>query len=177
MGHRPPDIRAGLYIVATPIGTASDISLRALDLISEANVLVAEDKRQLLKLMGIHDIKLAGRPLMSYHDRNGHEQRPKVLALLNENKSVVLVCDAGTPLIADPGFRLVSESIANGIYVSGAPGASSVLAALTISGLPTDKFFFWWVCSFQIRGKTIIFFKIFKFSRNSNLLRECFEVE
>ncbi len=163
MGHRSPEIKAGLYIVATPIGTASDISLRALDLISEANVLVAEDKRQLLKLMGIHDIKLAGRPLMSYHDRNGHEQRPKVLAMLNENKSVVLVSDAGTPLIADPGYRLVSESIANGVYVSGAPGASSVLAALTISGLPTDKFFFGGFVPPKLKAKRLFFSKYLNF--------------
>ena len=142
MLSQSPDIRAGLYIVATPIGTASDISLRALHLIANSNVLVAEDKRNLLKLMKIHDIKLDGRQLLSYHDHNGQDTRPKIMNLLTEQKSVVFVSDAGTPLIADPGYRLVLEAISNEFYVSGAPGASAVLAALIISGLPTDKFFF-----------------------------------
>ena len=137
-----PDIRAGLYLVATPIGTASDISIRAINLIANANVLIAEDTRNLLKLMKIHNIKLDGRMLLSYHDHNGSEQRPKVLSILKSQKSVVFVSDAGTPLIADPGYRLVSEAITRGFYVSCAPGACAVLAALTISGLPTDKFFF-----------------------------------
>ena len=142
MGYKLPDIRSGLYIVATPIGTVSDISLRALDLISNGNVLVAEDKRNLLKLMKIHGIKLEERVLMSYHDHNGQEQRPKIINFLKKSKSVIFVTDAGTPLIADPGFKLVSEAITNGFYISAAPGASAVLTALTVSGLPTDKFFF-----------------------------------
>ncbi len=159
MRHQLPDIRAGLYLVATPIGTASDISLRALDLIASANVLVAEDKRQLLKLMGIHGIDLVGRPLISYHDHNGQGQRPKVLAMLKENKSVVLVSDAGTPLIADPGYRLLSDAIANGCYVTTVPGASSVLAALAISGLPTDKFFFGGFIPAKSEAKKLFFSK------------------
>ena len=142
MYSQVPDIRAGLYLVATPIGTASDISIRAINLIANANVLIAEDTRNLLKLMKIHNIKLDGRMLLSYHDHNGSEQRPKVLSILKSQKSVVFVSDAGTPLIADPGYRLVSEAITRGFYVSCAPGACAVLAALTISGLPTDKFFF-----------------------------------
>ena len=85
MGRELPDIRAGLYIVATPIGTASDISLRALNLISSVDVLVAEDKRNLLKLMKIHGIKLAGRTLISYNDRNGEQKRPKILKLLQRH--------------------------------------------------------------------------------------------
>ena len=142
MDIQVPDIKAGLYLVATPIGTASDISIRAINLIANANVLLAEDTRNLLKLMKIHNIRLDGRTLLSYHDYNGPEQRPRVLSLLKSQKSVVFVSDAGTPLISDPGYRLVSEAIIHGFYVSGAPGASAVLAALTISGLPTDKFFF-----------------------------------
>ena len=137
-----PSIRAGLYLVATPIGTASDISLRALDLINNADVLIAEDTRNLRKLMKIHEIKLAGRSLISYHDHNGQEQRPKILNLIENQKSVVLVSDAGTPLIADPGYQLVREIIAAGYYLSGIPGASAVLSALMVSGLPTDKFLF-----------------------------------
>lgn len=137
-----PLIAAGLYLVATPIGTASDISLRALDLIANANILIAEDTRNLRKLMNIHDIKLDGRPLVSYHDYNGREQRPKILNFLKNQKSVVLVSDAGTPLIADPGYQLVQEVISKGYYLSGVPGASAVLSALMVSGLPTDQFFF-----------------------------------
>ncbi len=159
MGHRSPDIKAGLYVVATPIGTSSDISLRALDLISKANVLVAEDKRNLLKLMKIHNIKLSGRTLLSYHDHNGHEQRPKILGMLKDKKSVVFSSDAGTPLIADPGYRLVSEAILNGHYVSGAPGASAVIAALMISGLPTDKFFFGGFIPNRIQARKVFFSK------------------
>ena len=137
-----PQIRAGLYLVATPIGTAADISLRALDLIKNANVLVAEDTRNLRILMKIHDIKLDGRAMISYHDHNGEEQRPKILELIKNQKSVVLVSDAGTPLIADPGYQLVQEVISKGYYLSGVPGASAVLSALVVSGLPTDKFLF-----------------------------------
>ena len=137
-----PLIRAGLYLVATPIGTASDISLRALDLIKNANVLIAEDTRNLRKLMKMHDLKLDGRALISYHDHNGHEQRPKILKLIKNQNSVVLVSDAGTPLIADPGYQLVQEVISEGYYLSGIPGASAVISALVVSGLPTDKFFF-----------------------------------
>jgi 16S rRNA (cytidine1402-2'-O)-methyltransferase len=131
-----------LYLVATPIGTASDISLRALDLIKNANVLVAEDTRNLRILMKIHDIKLDGRAMISYHDYNGEEQRPKILDLIKNQKSVVLVSDAGTPLIADPGYQLVQEVISKGYNLSGVPGASAVLSALVVSGLPTDKFLF-----------------------------------
>ena len=159
MVHQSPDIRAGLYIVATPIGTASDISLRALHLIATANVLVAEDKRNLLKLMKIHNIKLARRPLISYNDHNGQEKRPKIMDILKKQKSVVFVSDAGTPLIADPGYRLVSEAISNGICVSGVPGASAVLAALMISGLPTDKFFFGGFIPAKTEAKRIFFAK------------------
>ena len=137
-----PQIRSGLYLVATPIGTASDISLRALDLIKNANVLVAEDTRNLRILMKIHDIKLDGRAMISYHDYNGEEQRPKILDLIKNQKSVVLVSDAGTPLIADPGYQLVQEVISKGYNLSGVPGASALLSALVVSGLPTDKFLF-----------------------------------
>ena len=137
-----PLIRAGLYLVATPIGTASDISLRALNLIKNANVLIAEDTRNLRKLMKIHDLKLDGRALISYHDHNGYEQRPKILNLIKNQNSIALVSDAGTPLIADPGYQLVQEVISEGYYLSGIPGASAVISALVVSGLPTDKFLF-----------------------------------
>jgi 16S rRNA (cytidine1402-2'-O)-methyltransferase len=152
-----PLIRVGLYLVATPIGTASDISLRALDLIRNANVLIAEDTRTLRKLMKIHDIKLDGRTLISYHDHNGEEQRPKILAFIKNQNSVVLVSDAGTPLIADPGYQLVKEVISAGYYLSGIPGASAVLSALVVSGLPTDKFFFGGFVPIKEHAKEIFF--------------------
>ena len=164
MGLRAPIIRAGLYLVATPIGTSTDISLRALDLISKADVLVAEDKRNLLRLMKIHLIKLGGRPLLSYYDHNAQEQRPKILSILKDQKSVVFVSDAGTPLIADPGYKLVLESISSGFYVSVVPGASALLAALTISGLPTDKFFFGGFIPTKIQAKKVLFKKYLNLS-------------
>lgn len=159
MSYQASNIKTGLYLVATPIGTASDISLTALNLLASANVLVAEDKRNLLKLMNLHSIKLARRPLLSYHDHNGKEQRPRILSFLKEDKSVVFVSDAGTPLIADPGYRLVAEALSNGCRVSCAPGASAVLAALMVSGLPTDKFFFGGFIPPKTEAKKIFFEK------------------
>jgi len=132
----------GLYFVATPIGSARDITLRGLDILRNADVLAAEDTRNTRHLMDIHAVQLAGRPLIPYHDHNGPAQRPRLMGLLDEGKSVVFVSDAGTPLIADPGFSLAREAIALGHKVYAAPGASALLAALTVAGLPTDKFFF-----------------------------------
>ncbi len=132
----------GLYLVATPIGTARDITLRALDILRTADVIAAEDTRQARKLMDIHGIPLAGRTLLPYHDHNGAQQRPKLLRALAEGRSVALVSDAGTPLLADPGYRLATEAIAAGLPVTAAPGASALLAALAVAGLPTDRFLF-----------------------------------
>jgi 16S rRNA (cytidine1402-2'-O)-methyltransferase len=132
----------GLYLVATPIGTARDITLRALDILRAADVIAAEDTRQARKLMEIHGIPLAGRTLLPYHDHNGAQQRPRLLRLLAEGRSVALVSDAGTPLLADPGYRLATEAIAAGLPVTAAPGASALLAALSLAGLPTDRFLF-----------------------------------
>ncbi|MEM9010089.1 MAG: 16S rRNA (cytidine(1402)-2'-O)-methyltransferase [Pseudomonadota bacterium] len=132
----------GLWLVATPIGAADDITLRALDVLARAEVLAAEDTRQTRKLFEIHGVALAGRTLLPYHDRNGPAQRPKLLAELRAGRSVALVSDAGTPLISDPGYALVQEAIAEGIAVHPVPGASAVLAALSVAGLPTDRFLF-----------------------------------
>lgn len=132
----------GLYLVATPIGTARDITLRALDILRAADVLAAEDTRQARKLMDIHGVPVAGRPLIPYHDHNGAQQRPRLLAALGEGKSVVYVSDAGTPLVADPGYQLAQAAIAGDHPVFAAPGASAVLAALSVAGLPTDRFLF-----------------------------------
>ena len=132
----------GLYIVATPIGTARDITLRSLDILSKADVLAAEDTRSLKRLMDIHGISVRDRPFVSYHDHNGHRIRPKLLANINEGKSVVYASDAGTPLVADPGYDLTRAVIEAGHGLISAPGPSAVITALTVAGLPTDQFFF-----------------------------------
>lgn len=135
-------IEAGLHLVAVPIGTARDITLRALDLFAGVDILAAEDTRSLRRLMDIHGVALGDRPLIPYHDHNGPTARPRLMAALRDGKSVAYASEAGTPLIADPGFQLGVEARAAGIAVRAAPGASAVLAALCVAGLPTDRFFF-----------------------------------
>lgn len=135
-------LEPGLYFVATPLGNARDITLRALDILATAEVLAAEDTRRLRQLMEIHGISLEGRRILAYHDHNGPKVRPSLLAALGEGKSVAYVSDAGSPLVADPGFVLSREAIATGARVFSAPGPSAVVAALTVAGLPTDRFNF-----------------------------------
>ncbi len=137
-GPLPP----GLYFVATPLGNARDITLRALDILGAADVLAAEDTRRLKHLMEIHAVALNGRRIVAYHDHNGPKVRPALLAALAEGKSVAYASDAGSPLVADPGFVLAREAIAAGAPVQSAPGPSAVIAALTVAGLPTDRFTF-----------------------------------
>lgn len=132
----------GLYFVSTPIGAARDITLRALDILASADVIAAEDTRTLRHLMEIHGIALGGRPLIAYHDHNGDEARPRILRALGEGRSVAYASEAGTPLVADPGFQLGRAAAAAGHMVTAAPGASAVLCALTVSGLPSDRFLF-----------------------------------
>ena len=139
---RPGRIAPGLHLVSTPIGAARDITLRALDVFAGADVLAAEDTRTLRRLMEIHGIAVKGRPLIAYHDHNGAQVRPRIMALLAEGKSVAYASEAGTPLVADPGFQLARAAIAEGHAVLAAPGASAVLTALTVGGLPTDRFCF-----------------------------------
>ena len=129
----------GLYLVATPIGNARDITLRALDLLATVDIIACEDTRTTGKLLSIHGISAH---LTAYHDHNAQRVRPALLDRLRAGETVALVSDAGTPLISDPGYRLVVEARAAGIVVTTAPGPSAPLAALTISGLPTDRFFF-----------------------------------
>ncbi|MFQ8432243.1 16S rRNA (cytidine(1402)-2'-O)-methyltransferase [Amaricoccus sp. W119] len=138
----PGGLAPGLYLVATPIGTARDITLRALDILGSADLLAAEDTRRTRHLLDIHGLRRDPRSLVPYHDHNGAAQRPRLLAALAEGRSVALVSDAGTPLVADPGYRLAVEAIAAGYPVHAAPGASAVLAALSVAGLPTDRFLF-----------------------------------
>lgn len=129
----------GLHVVATPIGNLRDMSLRALSTLASAEVILAEDKRVTKTLLAHYGITT---PMLSYHEHNAEEMRPKVLGLLKEGKALALVSDAGTPLVSDPGFRLVEAAVAAGYPVSAVPGASAVLAALVMAGLPSDRFFF-----------------------------------
>lgn len=139
-GPRRPE--PGLHLVATPIGAARDITLRALDTLAGADVLAAEDTRTLRHLLEIHGVALGGRPILAYHDHNGEAARPKLLAALADGKSVAYASEAGTPLIADPGLKLARAAIDAGFKVIAAPGPSAVLAALSVAGLPTDRFLF-----------------------------------
>lgn len=129
----------GLYIVSTPIGNLADISLRALFVLASADMAVCEDTRHSRKLLTAYGIS---RKLDAYHDFSGEKERARILAALGKGMSVALISDAGTPLVADPGFKLVRAAIAEGIGVYAIPGASAALAALVISGLPTDRFYF-----------------------------------
>ncbi|MCI4662669.1 MAG: 16S rRNA (cytidine(1402)-2'-O)-methyltransferase [Neomegalonema sp.] len=132
----------GLYILATPIGNARDITLRALEALAVADVLVCEDTRMLRKLMLIHGIKLGERVLLAYHDHSSERARQGVLDHLRQGRSVIYASDAGTPLIADPGYKLVTEARQAGFKVSAMPGPSAMVTALSIAGLPTDAFCF-----------------------------------
>ncbi|MGB1207806.1 MAG: 16S rRNA (cytidine(1402)-2'-O)-methyltransferase [Paracoccaceae bacterium] len=129
-------------MVATPIGHARDITLRALDILASADVLAAEDTRSLRRLMEIHGIALNGRQVVAYHDHNGPRARPGLLRALAAGQSVAYASEAGTPLIADPGFDLVREAIAEGYAVTTAPGPTAMATAVTIAGLPTDRVLF-----------------------------------
>ena len=142
MNAKTVNLAAGLYFVATPIGTARDITLRALDILASADVLAAEDTRSLRRLMDIHGIALGERRLLSYHDHNGGRTRPKLMQYLAEGCSVAYASEAGTPMIADPGYDLSKEAATEGYLVTSAPGPTAIATALTLAGLPTDKFLF-----------------------------------
>jgi 16S rRNA (cytidine1402-2'-O)-methyltransferase len=129
----------GLHVVATPIGNLRDISLRALATLAAADLVLAEDTRVTKVLLAHYGITS---PLAAYHEHNANEMRPKVLGKLAEGGKLALVSDAGTPLVSDPGYRLVEDALKAGHHVTGVPGPSAVLAALVVAGLPTDRFFF-----------------------------------
>ncbi len=129
----------GLYIVSTPIGNLSDITMRALDILKLVDLIVCEDTRVSGNLLTHYGIK---KPLISYNDYNASERRPEIFAAINNGKRVALISDAGTPLISDPGYKLVREALEQNIYVTAIPGASSVLTALCLSGLPSNSFYF-----------------------------------
>jgi 16S rRNA (cytidine1402-2'-O)-methyltransferase len=134
-----PATAPGLYLVATPIGNLGDIGLRALGVMAAADVIACEDTRVSRRLIEHYGIAT---PLTPYHEHNAAEARPKILARLASGEIVALISDAGTPLISDPGYKLAREVSTAGHTVTAIPGASSILAALSLSGLPTDRFFF-----------------------------------
>lgn len=142
LNHEIRRLEPGLYFVATPIGTARDITLRALDTLASADVIAAEDTRSMRRLLEIHGVRLGERPLISYHDHSGEKGRARLLKLLEDGKSVAYGSEAGTPLIADPGYHLAREAMEAGHNVTSAPGPSAIITALTLAGLPTDAFFF-----------------------------------
>ena len=135
-------LAAGLYFVSTPIGAARDMTLRGLDILASADLIAAEDTRTARKLMEIHGVPLNGRKVIAFHDHSGESAVARLVDDIKNGKSVAYVSEAGTPLVADPGYELGRAAIAEGLDVVSAPGASAVLAALTVSGLPTDRFAF-----------------------------------
>ena len=133
------DLDPGLYLVATPIGNLRDITLRALDVLGGADLVLAEDTRVSRKLFEAYGLRPKCAP---YHEHNAKAKLPGVLKALQEGAAIALISDAGTPLISDPGFRLVRAAVENGIAVHAIPGANAALAALCVSGLPVDRFLF-----------------------------------
>ncbi len=134
-----PKLAGGLYVVATPIGNLRDITLRALEVLAGADVIACEDTRVTRKLLDHYGIAT---PMTPYHEHNAAMARPKLLARLAEGASVALVSDAGTPLVSDPGYKLVRAAHEADFSVTPLPGASAALSALVVAGLPTDRFFF-----------------------------------
>ena len=132
----------GLTFVGVPIGTARDITLRALDVLASADLLAAEDTRSLLKLMDIHGIPLEGRKIMALHDHSSATVVTRLVKAMQDGKSVAYASEAGMPLIADPGFELARAATQAGVPMTCAPGPSAVLTALALGGLPTDAFYF-----------------------------------
>ncbi|MEP3045209.1 MAG: 16S rRNA (cytidine(1402)-2'-O)-methyltransferase [Roseibium sp.] len=134
-----PNIEPALYIVSTPIGNLGDITVRALETLAAASVIACEDTRVTATLTQKFSLKA---PLLAYHEHNADKQRPKILSELEAGRAVALVSDAGTPLISDPGYRLVRDVVAEGYKVIPIPGASAPLAGLVASGLPSDTLLF-----------------------------------
>jgi len=134
-----PPLASGLHLVATPIGNLRDITVRAIEVLAAADLIACEDTRVTRKLIDRYGIAT---PLTPYHDHNAAEVRPQLLARMTAGAALALASDAGTPLISDPGYKLVRAAREQGLPVTALPGPSAVLAALTVSGLPTDRFFF-----------------------------------
>ena len=139
--HPPPNNNqdACLYVVATPIGNLEDITLRAIKILKLADLIAAEDTRHTGKLLRYYDIKT---PLISYHEYNEERRTPELIKKLKTGVTIALVSDAGTPTVADPGFRLIKEAIANTVKVIPIPGVSAPITAISAAGMPTDIFTF-----------------------------------
>ncbi len=137
--HRPPSTVFMLYIIPTPIGNLEDITLRALRILKEVDVVLAEDTRTSKKLLNHYDIST---PLRSHHAHNEHATTPKIISELESGTTMAIITDAGTPGISDPGFLLVRACVQAGVKVECLPGATAVIPALVVSGLPCDKFYF-----------------------------------
>ena len=148
----------GLYVTATPIGNLGDITVRALDLLRSADLIACEDKRVSGKLLSFYDIET---PMISYHDHNAQNVMPHLMDELKAGKIVALISDAGTPLISDPGYKLVNECQNENVMITSLPGASAILCALTVAGMPTDNFLF---CGFLSSKTTARKKEIHKFS-------------
>lgn len=139
MQHQAVTLAPGLYVVATPLGNARDITLRALDVLAAADIILCEDTRTSGKLMQLYGIATKR---LAYHEHNAAAMRPKILDWIGEGKALALISDAGTPLISDPGMPLVRALRQAGCHVAAVPGASAPIAALSVAGLPTDRFLF-----------------------------------
>jgi len=138
-GRRRSPVGPGLWIVATPIGNLSDVTLRALEVLAAADLIACEDTRVTARLLNAHGIDTA---MVSYHEHNAERVRPGLIQRLEMGETVALVSDAGTPLVSDPGYKLVRAALDAGLPVSTAPGPSAALAALVLSGLPSDRVLF-----------------------------------
>jgi 16S rRNA (cytidine1402-2'-O)-methyltransferase len=137
--HLEAELAPGLYVVSTPIGNLGDISLRAIAVLARADAVLCEDTRHSRTLLSHFGI---GTPARPYHEHNAAKERPRVLADLTAGQRIALISDAGTPLVSDPGWKLVREAIDAGHRVEALPGASATLTALAVGGLPTDAFLF-----------------------------------
>jgi len=134
-----PPLSAGLYVVATPIGNLADVTLRALSILAGADLILAEDTRVSRTLLARYRIET---PLSPYHEHNAAEARPRALRRIADGQALALISDAGTPLVSDPGYKLVAEAVESEFAVTAAPGPSAALAALCVAALPADRFFF-----------------------------------
>lgn len=131
-----------LSIISTPIGNIKDITLRAIDTLKEADIILAEDTRRIRKLLSHYEISLSGKQLTSLNENNIKQKTPYIIEAIKQNKKIAVVSDNGTPTISDPGYYLVKECVSAGIQPVSVPGPCALIAALSISGLPTDKFVF-----------------------------------
>ena len=137
-----PILEPGLYLISVPIGCLSDLTFRALNVLKITKKILAEDTRNAKTLLSALEIDISQKKNSAYHDHSWKSERKKVLQLIKDGESISLICDAGTPLISDPGYKLVREIIESGFKVLSVPGVSTPIAALSVSGLPTDTFSF-----------------------------------